>query len=187
MSVEEGLFSYQVTFPAKPLWQTAMTSILAHAGIVHLAGNMLFLWLFGNAMNYKFGHVGYAALFLVGGWLATIIHYGVVGGPVVGASGAIAAVMGAFLVFFPRNDVSAVWIFLPFAKAFTISSGWLLVYFVGWDIFYLVWGADTGVAVAAHVGGFACGFAVAFVLAWLRVVTPTVDEQTLLEVFGRAR
>ncbi|MFP4216997.1 MAG: rhomboid family intramembrane serine protease [Phycisphaerae bacterium] len=186
MQVTETFFGDEVVFPSKPTWIIGFTSLFAHAGLIHLVGNMLFLWIFGNAINYKFGHLGYAAVFLLGGWLAYMIHLEYEGGPAVGASGAIYAVMGAFLVFFPRNDITAVWVFLPIAtRTFTVSSGWLLVYFIGWDILYLTVGADAGVAFAAHVGGFVCGLLAAVALAALGVVRATQDEQTLLGLLRR--
>lgn len=166
-----------------PRWISAITSSFLHAGWLHLVGNMLFLWIFGNAINYKFGHLGYLAFYLCGALVSGMAHYGFDGTPAVGASGAINAVMGAFLIFFPRNDVTIVWIIWIAPGVGRISSGWIIVYWVAWDVLYLLLGAQTGVALWAHVGGFVFGLAVAIVLAVSGLVKPTQDEQTLLQVF----
>ncbi|MHC4982189.1 MAG: rhomboid family intramembrane serine protease [Planctomycetota bacterium] len=164
----------------------AITSTLLHAGWLHLLGNMLFLWIFGNAINCKFGHVGYLGFYLFGALASGMAHFTFQGGPVVGASGAINAVMGAFLVFFPRNDVTIFWIIWFAPGVGRLSSMWIIVYWLAWDILYLALGAETGVAFWAHVGGFAAGFALAALLAAKGWVRPTGDEQTLLQI-ARAR
>ncbi len=167
-----------------PLPVLALTSSLLHAGVIHLFGNLLFLWVFGNAMNYKFGQAGYLALYAacaLGGGLA---HYGLKGGPAVGASGAISGVMGAFLVFFPRNDITIFWVIWLRPGVSRLSSGWIILYWVAWDVFYLLMGAEIGVALWGHIGGFVAGFGIAWICAVLGWVKPTQDEQTLLQVLG---
>lgn len=161
----------------------AITSGWLHGGALHLIGNMLFLWVFGNAVEYKFRHLGYLGLYLTCGLVGGMAHYLIEGGPAVGASGAINGVMGAFLVFFPRNDVQMVWWWLG-PHWFTVSAIWIVLFYVAWDLLFIVVGAQTSTAVWAHVGGFAAGFLIAFLCAsrgWLR---PEEDEQTLLQILG---
>ena len=93
--------------PFAPEIHQFFTSMFLHGNWMHILGNMIFLWVFGNAVNDRFGHVGYAAFYLAGGWLS---GHGLraVGrqAPVLGASGAISAVTGAYLVLFPRVRVT---------------------------------------------------------------------------------
>jgi membrane associated rhomboid family serine protease len=165
-----------------PLPVLAVTSSFLHAGWLHLIGNMLFLWVFGNAVNYKFGHLGYLGLYIAAALVGGMVHYGFDGSPIVGASGAINGVMGAFLVFFPRNDITIFWVIWVHPGVSRLSSGWIILFWVAWDTLFLGLGADTDVALWAHVGGFAAGFGIALVCAFTGWIKPTQDEQTLLQV-----
>jgi membrane associated rhomboid family serine protease len=107
---------------------------------------MIFLWVFGNAVNYKFRHLGYMALYALAAFAGGMAHYLFNGTPVLGASGAICGIMGAFLVFFPRNDVTCVWLFGIFGSSFTLSSGWIILYWVVWDVGCLALGSSHNVA-----------------------------------------
>ena len=167
-----------------PLPVLALTSSFLHGGFVHLLGNMLFLWIFGNAINYKFGQAGYAGLYLVCAMAAGISHYLFQGGPVIGASGAINGVMAAFLVFFPRNDITVMWIIFLRPRFSTVSSFWIILMWVAWDVFFLAIGVSSGVALWAHVGGFVTGLTIALLCLWTGLVKPTQDEQTILQVLG---
>lgn len=173
-----------------PLPVLAVSCTFLHGGWLHLIGNMIFLWVFGNAVNYKFGHLGYAALYLASAFAGSMAHYGYGGGPAVGASGAIYGVIGAFVVFFPRNDVTVLWFFwfLWLRPGIgRISSVWPILFWVAWDIFYLALGAELGVAFWGHIGGFCAGLAIALTCALLGLVKPTQDEQTLLQLIGLHR
>ncbi len=170
-----------------PLPVLAVTSSLLHAGWLHLIGNMLFLWIFGNALNYKFGHLGYLGLYAAAALAGGMAHYMFQGGPVVGASGAINGVMGAFLIFFPRNDVTILWIVWRFGNVSRISSGWIILFWVAWDVLFLGLGAETDTALWAHVGGFLVGFSIAMICALTGWIKPTQDEQTLLQIFSSRR
>ncbi len=164
----------------------AITSSFVHGGVWHLAGNMLFLWVFGNALNYKFGHLRYLSLFLLAALISGLAHYATSDLAAVGASGAVYGVMGAFLVFFPRNDVRMLlWIFV-YIRPFTVSSIWMILMWVAWDVYYTVTGAETGVAHWAHLGGFIAGFGMAIALAVKGIIQADADEQTLLELFGKS-
>ena len=163
------------------------TSCLLHIGLVHLIGNMLFLWVFGNAVNYKFGQVGYLGLYIACALMGDLAHYVFSSGTVVGASGAINGVMGAFLVFFPRNDISIFWMIWYRPGISQLSSMWMILFWIAWDLFFLIHNAPTQVAHWAHVGGFLTGFIIALVCAFTGLIKPTQDEQTLLDVLGISR
>src|SRR5688572_826384 len=97
-----------VAEPQPSVWVTVFTSMFMHGSLLHIGGNMLFLWVFGNNVEDAFGRVGYAVFYLVGGIVATMTHVvldvdSTV--PLVGASGAIAAVMGAYAVLYPGARV----------------------------------------------------------------------------------
>jgi len=166
-----------------PLAVLAVTSSVIHGGWMHLVGNMLFLWVFGNSINYKFGHLGYLGLYLAAAMAGGLAHYHFSDIPCAGASGAINGVMGAFLVFFPRNDVTVFWMWnIIIHRAGRISSGWIILFWVVWDALMLRLGTSPGIALWAHLGGFAAGFGVALLAAITGLVKPTQDEQTLLQV-----
>ncbi len=160
----------------------SVTSALLHGGWLHLAGNMLFLWVFGNAVEYKFRHIGYASLYIASAVAAGLLHYAMDGSPFVGASGAINGIMGAFIVFFPRNDVQVLLFVRLMPTSFTMSSIWLVLFYVAWDVTFILLGAGGSVALWAHVGGLLAGFVIAFVAAYVGWLRPEEDEQTLLQV-----
>lgn len=143
----------------KSVWLAALASMFFHGGLMHIAGNMLYLWIFGNNIEDHLGHARYLVFYLVGGVVATATHVALNPGsvvPVVGASGAIAAVMGAYLVWFPRAPVRTV-LLLGFPFLVTIRAGWLLGF---WFLLQFFTSPNSGVAWAAHVGGFVFGAAV---------------------------
>lgn len=162
-----------------------VTSTFLHSGWLHLIGNMWFLWVFGNAINYKFGHAQYLGLYLLAGWLGSMLHYACTGSPVIGASGAINGVVGAFLVLFPKNNVTVAWIWGIWGSRFSVSSYWIIIYWLAWDIGSLLLSSSSQVAYWAHVGGFLAGFVVAFACVKTKLIKPTEDEQTLLQVFAQ--
>ncbi len=179
--------SVTLTTEKLPLPVLALTSSFLHVGLLHLAGNMLFLWVFGNAINYKFGHLGYVGLYLLAALCAGLAHYGFEWFPYMGASGAVNGVMGAFLVFFPRNDVTVFWVLWYRPGVSRISSGWVILFWIVWDVFTLVRGGGGQVALWAHVGGFAIGFLTALLCVLRGWIKPTEDEETLFEVLRRGR
>ena len=133
-----------------------------HGGLLHLAGNMLFLWIFGDNMEDEMGHVGYLLFYLASGIGAGMAHvlaapYSAV--PTVGASGAIAGVMGGYLLLFPKARVDILFIFIVFFRIFTIPAWIMLALWFGLQIFGGA-GANPdegGVAYWAHAGGFVVG------------------------------
>jgi membrane associated rhomboid family serine protease len=146
-------------FPDKQVLAAAITSMFLHGGLFHLAFNMLFLWIFGNNIEDRMGHVRFAAFYLVGGIVATAGF--VVSQPegtvsLVGASGAVAAVMGAYLVWFPKAPIRT----LVFLFLIDIRARWFLLF---WFVMQFFTSPDAGVAWVAHVAGFVFGVVVGLV------------------------
>ncbi len=154
----------QVFAPNKNVYVAALVSMFLHGGLLHLAGNMLFLWVFGNNIEDRLRPWWYVAFYLAGGVVATLAHVVLEPDstvPVVGASGAIAAVMGAYLVLFPNAPILSI-VPIFFLGFFTeISAKWLLGF---WFVSQFFLSPNSGVAWAAHVGGFVFGVLVALVL-----------------------
>jgi membrane associated rhomboid family serine protease len=174
-----------VTFgliPAEATILSAITSMFLHGGWLHLAGNMLFLWIYGDNMEDELGHVGFAAFYTVAGVAASYAHVAADPAspvPLVGASGAIAGVMGAYLLFFPKARVDMLFVILLFIKIVPIPAWIVLAFWFGTQI---VSGAATpegtgGVAYWAHAGGFLAGIALV-VPVFLRRGGPAYWRQT---------
>ncbi|RYI25000.1 MAG: rhomboid family intramembrane serine protease [Acetobacteraceae bacterium] len=153
-------------------WETIVTSMFLHAGWMHLGGNMLFLWIFGDNLEEEMGHFGFLLFYLACGAAAGLAQALPDPGspmPMVGASGAIAGVMGGYLLLFPRAKVDVLFIFIIFFRIFAIPAWIVLTIWLGIQVFS---GASTpsdagGVAYWAHVGGFLAGL-VLTVPAWFR-------------------
>ena len=148
---------------ASPNWFTPVTHMFLHGGWLHLIGNMWFLWIFGGNVEDSMGHGRFIAFYLLCGLAAAAAQIYVnprSGVPMVGASGAIGGVMGAYILLYPWVQVKML-LFLGFIwKTFTISAVWMLGY---WFVVQLVGGVGAigahggGVAFWAHVGGFVAG------------------------------
>ncbi len=145
---------------------TVFTSMFLHGGVEHVGFNMLYLWIFGNNVEDALGRVRFLAFYLLCGVAAALVQVvasAVTGGidvPMVGASGAIAGVLAAYMLLFPRARVLTLVVFtlLPLPAAVFIGV-WFVVQLV------FVWsGANTGVAFFAHIGGFLAGLALVKVL-----------------------
>jgi membrane associated rhomboid family serine protease len=144
-----------------PIWLTLFTSIFMHGGLLHLGGNMLFLWIFGDNVEHRIGHVLYLAFYLVAGVIASFAQILVAPDsiiPTLGASGAISGVLGAYLVMFPTNRVT-VFLFrvLVPVPALVAIGMWAVLQFISG--FGALGGAEEtgGVAYMAHIGGFIAG------------------------------
>ena len=142
--------------PNKSVFLAVVYSMFLHGGFLHLAGNMLYLWVFGNNIEDIQGKVVYLVFYLLSGVAATVAHVALNVDspiPIVGASGAIAGVMGAYLVLFPRVPIRSVIMF--FLILFRdIEARWLLGF---WFVSQFFISPNSGVAWAAHVGGFVFG------------------------------
>lgn len=146
-----------------PVWGTLITSIFMHGGWAHLGGNMLYLFVFGDNIENKLGHVRYIIFYLLTGIIASLSHVFATQMlaqnsliPSLGASGAISAVLGAYLLLFPRNTVYVLMLrFITPMKAI-----WALGIWIGFQIVSglgMLGGKSDGVAYAAHIGGFIAG------------------------------
>jgi membrane associated rhomboid family serine protease len=149
--------------PGKNVWLSVLTSMFLHGSLLHLGGNMLFLWVFGNNVEDRLRAVGFVPFYIVGGVVATFAQMLVDPSsptPVIGASGAIAAVMGAYLIWYPNARVNTLF-FLGFIFWFRIRARWLLI---AWFVLQFFTGANSNVAWVAHVAGFVFGMAVGALL-----------------------
>ena len=153
--------------PAYFSWPTVLTSMFLHEGWLHLFGNMLYLWIFGDNVEDRLGHVGYLMFYVACGAAAALGQVAVSAGsviPMIGASGAIAGVMGAYFVLYPHSRVLTVVFLIFFMDMIEIPA----IFFLGiWFVKELFSGVGSlgasavngGVAVWAHVVGFAVGAA----------------------------
>ena len=168
-NIDFGEGPLQVTCPDTP-YLSLLSSIFLHGGAMHLGGNMLFLWIFGDNIELKFGKIKYLAIYLIWGISAGSIH--ILGDPssvipAVGASGAISGVLGAYLVIFPRAKIQTAMMMGFFMRMMHIQARWFLPF---WLVFqnllpFFIGGfgvAGGGVAYLAHIGGFAVGLATGY-------------------------
>ena len=147
-------------FPHKRVWVAILSSMFLHGSILHIGGNMLFLWIFGNNIEDRMRTIPYLLFYLASGLVAAIAHIMVQPNstiPVVGASGAVAGVMGAYLVLFPRVPIRTLLIFIIILFR-DIPAMWLLGF---WFVLQFFTSPEAGVAWVAHVGGFVFGALVA--------------------------
>lgn len=163
-------------FPEKNVWLAVVVALFLHASWLHVLGNCWFLWVFGNNVEDRFGSLPYLLLYIasgVVGALAHVVTHAASTTPVLGASGAIAGVMGAYLVLFPRALVFTwlaflIIVFVPI-PAFAVMVLWFSWQFIG---------DNAGVAWVAHVGGFAFGVLVAWLARnHLRVPGPPLPPR----------
>jgi membrane associated rhomboid family serine protease len=148
---------------------TLITSMFIHGSLGHIAGNMLFLYIFGDNLEDRLGHFRYLLYYLIcglGGSILQIIVDPASTIPNIGASGAIAGLMGGYLFLFPHNTIDVLFETGPFLEHGTVPAFAMLVY---WFIAQLFYGAGSlampdvsGVAYSAHVGGFIAGFGIIF-------------------------
>ena len=167
--VHDPISGQDVTIPglgitAIPVWLTLITAMFMHGGIAHIAGNMLFLWIFGDNLEDKMGHFRYFFFYLLCGIIASLTHVfsDYLFGedhliPSLGASGAISGVMGGYLILFPTRRVTILFIiFFIRVPAFIVLGSWILLQ-VANGTGYLGGSEASGIAYAAHIGGFLAG------------------------------
>ncbi|EGP94505.1 rhomboid family intramembrane serine protease [Nitrosarchaeum koreense] len=168
-NIDFGQGSTQIKCPTEP-YISLLSSTFLHGGAMHLGGNMLFLWIFGDNIELKFGRLKYLGIYLMWGISAGLIH--ILGDPTsvipaVGASGAISGILGAYLVMFPRAKIQTVMIMGFFIRMLHIQARWFLPF---WLVFqnllpFFIGGfgvAGGGVAYLAHIGGFVVGLATGY-------------------------
>jgi len=176
-------------YPALPyLWQFVTYAFL-HASVAHIAGNMYFLYLFGNNVNDKLGNISYLCLYLGGAVAAAIGHALFNNNPVLGASGAVAAVTGAYMVLFPQTLITIIyWLF------FIGTTELPALYFIAFKL--IVWdnvvepniGGGASIAYGAHLAGYAFGIAVILVLLAIGVISKSqFDLWAMIKQWNRRR
>ena len=153
--------------PAAPRIGDLFFSMFLHGGFLHLAGNMLFLWIYGDNVERRLGSLRYATWYLLTGAAATLFHASFASGseiPLVGASGAISGVLGFYFVWFPKNQVRLLFLLPPFLmNVFEVPARLVLgIYLVMDNLLPFFLAGDGGVAHGAHIGGFVAGAAAAW-------------------------
>lgn len=149
---------------------TILTSMFMHGGLGHIASNMLFLWIFGNNVEDALGRRRFLFFYLACGVVAALTQVvvsamtGDLDVPMVGASGAIAGVLAAYMVMFPHARVFTLFIIVIFIRLTWLPAGLLIGLWFALQIFSVVFGGAPGVAVFAHIGGFIAGFLLVRVL-----------------------
>ena len=167
--INEPISGQQMQIPglgvtAIPVWLTLFTSMFMHGGFAHLGGNMLYLFIFGDNLEDRLGHVRYFFFYLLCGVIASLTHVlsvFILGEnpliPSLGASGAISAVMGAYLLLFPTNRVTVFFIIILIkVPAYIVLGAWILLQIANGTGF-LGGSEASGIAYAAHIGGFIAG------------------------------
>ncbi len=171
-----------------PIYLTLLSAMFMHGGWAHLGGNLLYLWIFGDNVEHRFGHFRFLVFYLASGIAASFAQiavdpHGII--PNLGASGAISGVLGAYLVLFPRNTVMAVFFFRIVAIPAVLVLGlWgVTQFFAGLGSLGNT-GATGGVAYAAHVGGFIAGLATGL---FARFSLKQEPETAFSRMYGRHR
>jgi membrane associated rhomboid family serine protease len=177
----------EAAFPSRSPLVSVLTSMFMHSGILHLGFNMLFLWVFGNNVEDRLGRIRYPIFYLAAGLAAAFAHMSFAVAtnngaevPIVGASGAISGVLGAYIVLWPRATIVSL---LPLGFFFTtirtpawVALGlWFLVQFLG-GVAGLGQTSGGGVAYLAHIGGFVAGVVLIFVFGGYRRPQPAFDD-----------
>jgi membrane associated rhomboid family serine protease len=164
-----------------PAWETIFTGMFMHASILHIGGNMLFLWIFGNNVEDAMGHVKFLAFYLLGGLAALALQVAVAPNstaPTLGASGAVAAVLGGYILLYPRARVLTLVIIIFFFTVIELPAVVMLgIWFAEQALFAAAnlttpAGGGGGVAYFAHIGGFGFGLLTIRLLATRRKQVP---------------
>jgi membrane associated rhomboid family serine protease len=179
----KDLLSLNPDHPA--IWEY-FTYQFMHANWLHVGGNMLFLYIFGNNINDRMGNLGYLGFYLAGGVFAGIGHATFETSPVLGASGAIAAVTGAYLILLPRSNITLFYFFFLIG-AIEIPSLWFVLFNFSLDVleqFHPEWlGGAEAVAHLAHISGAIFGATICLLLLWAKLLPR--DQFDVLSMVGR--
>jgi len=157
-----------------------------HGGLFHLLGNLLFLWIFGNAVCAKIGNVRYLLLYVLVGVAGGVAHLLFSRGAVLGASGAINGIVGMYLVLFYENEITCVfafWFILPYVRVFAVSSIWLILLWLCWNVVGALLQRGAHVAYFVHLGGFAAGFGITLLMCKKGWITMEKYEKSLLQMW----
>ncbi len=165
-----------------------ITSAFLHGDFFHLAGNMLALAIFGPPVEDRFGRLGFTIFYLAGAIGSGLVHVAASPYPSIGASGAIAAVTGAFLVLFPNTRIKVLWFFI-LIQIIMAPAWWLIGLWIIMDLFSSAFQPDNGIANAAHLGGYGFGISTALILLWTKILSrePSYDLFSILKHKKRQR
>jgi membrane associated rhomboid family serine protease len=187
------LFVFQHGFrPAAAQGIDLLTSMFLHGGFMHLFGNMLFLWIYGDNVEYRLGRVRYLLAYLATGAAATLFYTLLspdAALPLVGASGAISGVLGFYFLWFPLNVVRVLVFLFPFLmRVFEIPARIVLGVYLVWDnivpLIFTAGQAGGGVAHGAHIGGFLAGLAGAWVFDRVTTTAKPPEYASAVAVTG---
>ncbi len=187
VSVHQWAEQFMLTPDMWRWWQFISYAFL-HGSFMHIFGNMFFLYLFGNNVNDRLGHLGYLALYLTGGIFAGIGHAILHINPVLGASGAVAAVTGAYLVLFPQTLITVIyWIF--FIGTVEVSALYFIIFkLIIWDNIFEPRIAPAAIAYGAHLTGYAFGIAAMLVVLATGLLTgSSFDLWAMIKRWNRQR
>ena len=166
-SIRELYFNYGVS-KGNFEWYQLLTSAFLHAGWMHIISNMIVLAALGPNVEDKLGHFGFGVLYVTGAAASGFVHIISSENPAVGASGAIAAVTGAYFVLFPKTRITCLMIFFIIGRI-VVPAWWFIGLNIVIDLF-ANFGRDSGVAHAAHLGGYGFGIVTMLALLWVRVL-----------------
>jgi membrane associated rhomboid family serine protease len=153
-----------------------------HDGYLHIIGNLIFVWVFGNAVCSKVGNILYVPLYIATGLLAAVLHLVFDSRTAVGASGALYGVIGAYFVLYPFNSIKCFFWFIVYVRRFSIAGFWIILLRVALDVLGAVSGYTGGTAYFAHIGGFVSGVIIAMVL----LMTKLVDRDSMDDAIVRS-
>ena len=185
-----GVESALLLRPLEPGLLGFVGSGFLHGGVLHLVGNLVFLYIFGNDVDDTLGHPGYLAFFLGGVVFSGLVHSAVEDNPALGASGGVSAVTGIYLALYPKSRVVLVFWYLVLTTI-TVPAVWFIGITFAIDLFggldSLLLGNDSGVARWAHIGGGVFGFAVGYLLVKAKLLRPSRETAFALLAKGRER
>ncbi len=189
-TIRIGNSSLQLFRGPYPIYLTILSSMFMHGGLSHIGGNMLYLWIFGDNVEDNMGRVKFLIFYLLCGFLATMAHVMVATQskiPSLGASGAIAGVLGAYLVMFPHNSVRVLLFYqiIPVPAIIVIGLWGLMQFWSGFGSLAQA-GSSGGVAYMAHVGGFVAGIVLCFLFRDRSISVPD-QRQAYRTQFYRER
>jgi membrane associated rhomboid family serine protease len=175
--------------PDRPfIWQF-ITYAFLHSGWMHLIGNMYFLYIFGNNVNDRLGNVGYICFYFAGAVFSAIGHTLLHVNPVVGASGAVAAVTGAYLVLFPNTLITVIYVFFYIWDTFEIRALYFILFkLIFWDNIFEPRFSQQAIAYDAHLAGYAFGVLCILILLSVRLIDTSHDNLwAILRQWNRRR
>ena len=191
MNSDQGEYIISQSPGPSPIYLTIFSAMFMHGDWLHLGSNLLFLWIFGDNVEQRFGKFAFLGFYLLSGVVATFAQVLLAPEAVIpnlGASGAISGVLGAYMVLFPRNRVHALFFwFIVSVPAFLAIGLWIVLQvFNGWGSLFNAGDSLGGVAYGAHIGGFVAGMALAGVMRMLIKKEPE-DPFQQFPVYERSR